>query len=34
MKKLYSALLVSFDENGKLNETGLREIIRYNIDQN
>lgn len=33
MKGIYSALLVSFDENGKINETGLREIIRHNIDK-
>ena len=32
MKGIYSALLVSFDENGKVNEKGLREIIRHNID--
>ena len=33
MKGIYSALLVSFDENGKVNEKGLREIIRHNIDK-
>lgn len=32
MKGIYSALLVSFDENGNINEKGLREIIRHNID--
>ncbi len=32
MKGIYSALLVSFDENGNVNEKGLREIIRHNID--
>lgn len=31
LKGIYSALLVSFDENGNLNEKGLREIIRHNI---
>lgn len=34
MKGLYSALLVSFDKDGNINEKGLREIIRYNIDVN
>lgn len=34
MKKLYSALLVSFDTEGNINEKGLREIIRFNIDHN
>lgn len=34
MKKLYSALLVSFDKDGNINEKGLREIVRYNIDHN
>lgn len=33
MKGIYSALLVSFDENGNVNEKGLREIIRHNIDK-
>lgn len=32
MKGIYSALLVSFDKEGNINEKGLREIIRYNID--
>ena len=32
MKGIYSALLVSFDEKGNINEKGLREIIRHNID--
>lgn len=32
MKGLYNALLVSFDENGNIDEKGTREIIRYNID--
>ncbi|MGL4452980.1 MAG: N-acetylneuraminate lyase [Sarcina sp.] len=32
MKGIYSALLVSFDKEGNLNEKGLREIIRHNID--
>lgn len=33
LKGIYSALLASFDENGKINEAGLREIIRHNIDK-
>lgn len=33
MKGIYSALLVSFDENGNINEQGLREIVRHNIDK-
>lgn len=33
MKGIYSALLISFDENGKINEQGVREIIRHNIDK-
>ena len=33
MNGIYSALLVSFDENGKINEQGVREIIRHNIDK-
>lgn len=33
MKGIYSALLVSFDENGKINEEGLRQIVRHNIDK-
>ncbi|UOQ92339.1 N-acetylneuraminate lyase [Halobacillus shinanisalinarum] len=32
MKGLYSALMCSFDEQGKVNEQGLREIVRHNID--
>ncbi|MDU7693056.1 MAG: N-acetylneuraminate lyase [Helicobacter sp.] len=32
LKGIYSALLVSFDSNGKINEKGLRQIIRHNID--
>ncbi len=32
MKGLYTALMCSFDESGQVNEQGLREIIRYNID--
>lgn len=34
LKGLFSALLVSFDEDGNVNEEGLRQIIRYNIDVN
>ena len=33
LKGLYSALLVAFDENGNINEKGLRQIVRHNIDQ-
>ncbi|MFU0824576.1 MAG: N-acetylneuraminate lyase [Clostridium sp.] len=32
MKGIYSALLVAFDENGNVDEAGLREIVRHNID--
>ncbi|MGL5414501.1 MAG: N-acetylneuraminate lyase [Clostridium sp.] len=32
MRGIYSALLVSFDKEGNLNEKGLREIVRHNID--
>ena len=34
LKGLYSALLCSFHEDGTLNEKGLRQIIRHNIDHN
>jgi N-acetylneuraminate lyase len=34
MNGIYSALMVSFDKNGTINENGLREIVRYNIDVN
>lgn len=33
LKGLYSALLVSFNEDGSVNEEGLRKIIRHNIDK-
>ena len=33
MKGIYSALLVSFDKEGNINEKGLRQIIRHNIDK-
>ncbi len=33
LKGIFSALLVSFDENGNINEEGLREIIRHNIQK-
>ncbi|MGL5440064.1 MAG: N-acetylneuraminate lyase [Filifactoraceae bacterium] len=33
LKGIYSALLVSFNEDGSINENGLREIIRHNIDK-
>ncbi|WP_424236781.1 N-acetylneuraminate lyase [Bhargavaea ginsengi] len=32
MNGIYTALICSFDENGKVNENGLREIVRHNID--
>ncbi|MBU9722346.1 MULTISPECIES: N-acetylneuraminate lyase [Bacillaceae] len=32
MKGIFSALMCSFDERGNVNEKGLREIIRYNLD--
>lgn len=32
MKGLFSALLIPFDENGKIIEQGLREIVRQNIE--
>lgn len=31
---IYSALLTSFDENGNINEKGVRQLVRYNIDHN
>ena len=34
MKGIYSALLVSFDKDGNINEKGLRQIVRHNIDKN
>lgn len=33
LKGIFSALLVSFDENGNINEQGTREIVRHNIDK-
>ncbi|WP_080872832.1 N-acetylneuraminate lyase [Oceanobacillus timonensis] len=33
MKGIFSALLVPFDEEGKVKENGLREIVRQNIDE-
>ena len=33
LKGIFSALLVSFNEDGSINEKGLRQIIRYNIDK-
>ncbi|WP_102335526.1 N-acetylneuraminate lyase [Salimicrobium jeotgali] len=32
MKGVFTALINSFDEEGNINEQGLREIVRYNID--
>lgn len=34
MNGIITALLTSFDDNGNINEKGLREIIRYNLDVN
>lgn len=31
---LYSALLTSFDKDGNINEKGIRQLVRYNIDHN
>lgn len=33
LKGIYSALLVSFHEDGRVNEQGTRQIIRHNIDR-
>lgn len=33
LKGLHSALLVTYDENGQINEKGLRQVIRHNIDK-
>ncbi len=33
MKGIFSALLTPFDENGKINEKGLREVVRHNVDK-
>lgn len=33
IKGLISALIVPFDEQGKVNEKGLRQVIRHNIDK-
>lgn len=33
LKGIFSALLVSFNADGTINEQGLRQIIRYNIDK-
>ncbi|GAA3731841.1 N-acetylneuraminate lyase [Salinicoccus jeotgali] len=32
MKGIFTALIGAFDEQGQINEKGLREIVRYNID--
>ena len=34
MKKLYSALMTAFNEDGSVNLDGVREMVRYNIDVN
>lgn len=33
LKGIYSALLISFNEDGSVNEKGTREIIRHNIEK-
>jgi len=33
LKGLYSALLVPYNEDGSVNEKGLRKIIRHVIDK-
>lgn len=33
LKGIFSALLTSFGENGKINEKGVRQIIRHNINK-
>ena len=33
LRGIFSALLVSFNEDGSINEQGLRQIIRHNIDK-
>jgi len=32
MKGIFTALMCSFDEKGQVNEKGLREIVRHNLD--
>ncbi|MCP4176949.1 MAG: N-acetylneuraminate lyase [bacterium] len=32
MKGVFTALMVAYDDSGNIDEKGLREIIRYNID--
>ena len=34
LKGIYSALLTSFDKDGNINEKGIRQLVRYNIDVN
>lgn len=34
MKKLYSALMTAFNEDGSMNDDGIRAMVRYNIDVN
>ncbi|WP_172643354.1 N-acetylneuraminate lyase [Lactiplantibacillus fabifermentans] len=34
MKKLYSALMTAFNEDGSMNDAGTRAMVRYNIDVN
>ncbi|MFV0503331.1 MAG: N-acetylneuraminate lyase [Lachnospirales bacterium] len=32
MKGIFSALLTTFDKDGEINEAGLRQLVRHNID--
>ncbi|MGL5356416.1 MAG: dihydrodipicolinate synthase family protein, partial [Cetobacterium sp.] len=32
LKGIFSALLVAFDKNGNIDEKGIRETVRHNID--
>lgn len=34
LKGIYSALLTSFDKDGNINEKGVRQLVRYNIEVN
>lgn len=34
LKGIYSALLTSFDQDGSINEKGVRQLVRYNIEVN
>lgn len=32
MKGIYAAMVTAFQEDGSLDERGIREIVRHNID--